>query len=255
MESSFFRVKFAFRDAVQRQDLATLKMLSINNMGATQIRKVMANEFFHGFTPLQRACLDGNKDIASFFVDYGVDVERRGKYGWTALHAASFACRPRQDSSVVSLLLNSCANVVARDEHGCLPVDLAENGDAIKMLLAKMEEKGHSELAEMYRKINEIKNAPKVDIVVEWFGDKDTASLGNDDTGRIGRRKQDLFSPKNIGATCFYTSCRQRDAFFQDRPVLRRERGLSKTRAASWNVKGSRDSGISVDGSDSLTFI
>lgn len=256
------RVKFAFREAVQRQDITTLKMLMCNCIGATQVRRVIAKELFDGFTPLQRACLERNSEMASLFIEYGVDIEKQGKYGWTALHAACFACRPGQSSSTITLLLNSCANVVAKDDHGCLAVDLAENKEVRKLLLAKMVEKGHSELAEMYRKLDRIKNSSRNNILVAWLEDRERKLCNKEYENRTEEKqverektKNDLLNREIFARSIFCTSCEQREQLLSDRPILRRERGLGMRRTASLNVKCRRDSGISVDSSDSVTYI
>ena len=243
MESNVVRLKFAFREAVENCDLAMLKTLISQNCvcGVNHIRKMLAEERFDGYTPLQKACINQNINIVSLLVESGVDVEQRGKYGWTALHAAVFACK--EDTNVVSLLLNSCANVVARDDHGCLPVDLAEHGKVRELLVLKMDQKGHSELAAMYRKLENIQQ--KIVLKVDEASSIEPADL-------LRTNIQTKF-----GESCFYTSCEQREHFLSDKPPLRRDQG-GRRRIASWNVRRKRDSGISVDDcehSDCLTFV
>ena len=261
MENSFVRVKFAFREAVESQDITTLKMLLTNSVGAAQIRKVIAKELFDGYTPLQRACLDQNREIVTLFVECGVEIEQRGKYGWTALHAASFACRPGNDISIISLLLNSCADVIARDEHGCLPVDIAESSAVRGILLGRMEEKGHSELAEMYRKLDNLKYSSKVDIVEDWVRESATAITISEESSKVqqatGLQESTSrhLSVKRFGSSCFYTTCEHRERLISEKPLLRRNGAFERRRVASLNIKGRRDSGISVDSSDSLTYV
>eukprot|EP00112_Aurelia_sp_Birch-Aquarium-sp1_P014626 Seg3172.2 transcript_id=Seg3172.2/GoldUCD/mRNA.D3Y31 product="Protein phosphatase 1 regulatory subunit 12C" protein_id=Seg3172.2/GoldUCD/D3Y31 len=242
MESNVVRLKFAFREAVENSDLAILKTLINQNCGCgvNHIRKMLAEERFDGYTSLQKACVSQNKSIASLLVECGVDVEQRGKHGWTALHAAVFACK--EDTTIVSLLLNSCANVVARDDHGCLPVDLAEHSNVRELLVSKMAQKGHSELAEMYKKLENIKQR----MVLEA-----------DETSAIEPSDLKVNFQGTVGESCFYTACEQREQFLSDKPALRRDQG-GRRRIASWNVKRKRDSGISVDDSehsDYLTFV
>ena len=258
MENSFIRVKFAFREAVDRQDYTTLKMLLTNTTGTALIRKVIAEELFDGFTPLQHACLVQNKEMTALFIEQGVEIEHRGKYGWTALHAASFACKPGNDVTIVSLLLNSCANIAARDEHGCLPIDLAENRAVRDVLLARMEEKGHSELAEMYRRVKRTEGSPEGNVDMQWVRNGAVKAAKNMEGKEIKTEKlQDTkpFGTKDFGFGCFYTSCEERAQFLSDRPILRRDRELGKRRAVSLNIKSKRDSGISLDNSDCFTYI
>lgn len=251
MENSFIRVKFAFREAVESQDYTTLKMLLTNRAGTALIRKVIVEELFDGFTPLQRACLMQNREMAALFVEQGVEIGHRGKYGWTALHAASFACKPGNDITIVSLLLNSCADITARDDHGCLPIDLTESRAVRDVLLAKMEEKGHSELAEMYRKVKRTKGNTEDNIVMQWVGNGAAeASKHMED-----KEKTKPFWTKDFGSSCFYTTCEERSQFLLDRPILRRDKEFGKRRVASWNIRSRRDSGISLDNSDSFTYV
>ena len=258
MESSLVRVKFAFREAVEKQDHTTLKMLMNNHAGTAQLRKVVAKELFDGFTPLQQACLSQNKEIVVLFVEHGLEVEHKGKYGWTALHAASFACKPGNDISIISLLLNSCASVAARDDHGCLPIDLAENSEVKEVLLAKMEEKGHSELVDMYRKLQQPRTYFKNDLVKRWV--EGGIAVTRDNSENKENRAGALYDakalpPRDFVSNCFYTACEQRERLVSDRPALRRDRERGRRRVASWNIKSRRDSGISLDNSDSFTYI
>ena len=243
MERNVVRLKFAFREAIENCDLAILRTLITQNCvcGVNHMRKMLAEERFDGYTSLQKACMSQNINIVSLMIDSGVDVEQQGKYGWTALHAAVFACK--EDTSIVSLLLNSCANVVARDDHGCLPVDLAEHSTMRELLVLKMAQKGHSELAEMYRKLENLKQK---------------IALEADENSTI--KPLDLLRTNfqnRFEKSCFYPSCEQREHFLSDKPALRRDQG-GRRRIASWNVNRKRDSGISVDDcehSDYLTFV
>ena len=257
MEKGSTRLKFAFRDAVERQDYTTLKLLMTNSVGAAQIRKIIAEEEFDGFTALQRACLVQNKEMVTLFVDHGVEIDHRGKYGWTALHAASFACKPENDISIVLLLLNSCANITARDDHGCLPIDLAENRNVKDALLMRMDEKGHSELVDMYRKLKCPRTSAKYDIVMKWVeeGTRVAAERENKENKKEQSHRSKSFSVRSMGSSYFYTTCEQREQFLSDKPVFRRDRELGKKRIASWNIKSKRDSGISLDNSDSFTYV
>ena len=247
MENSFLRVKFSFREAIERKDNALLKTLMLNHVATMQIRRVVLDERFHGFTALQKACLDQNKDAASIIIEYGVDIEQRGKHGWSALHAAAFASK--NDLSLITLLLNSCADVNARDDHGCLPVDVAEYTGVRGLLLEKMVEKGHVELAEMYKKIDSIKsqsNTAGIRIKISSIECvSDSKQIAEGTCSKID---------ESLGTGYFFNCCEKREQFLSDRPLLRRERVLGQRRVNSWNFRSKRDSGISVDEPD-ITFI
>ena len=79
----------------------------------------------HNETPLYKACLSGDIDIARRLIDAGADPNAADKNGWTPLH---WACRRAavifQDDDLVRLLIENGADAGARDDNGETPLDL-----------------------------------------------------------------------------------------------------------------------------------
>eukprot|EP00794_Sanderia_malayensis_P004799 gene4799-5426_t len=146
-------LKVSFRQALQSSDHVILNSLLKRNSGLKQLQKLLTEERFNGFTALQQACLRQNVNMVSLLLESGAEIEQRGKHGWTALHAAAFSSR--EATSIITLLLNSCADVAAKDNHGCLPVDMAANDVIREMLLAKMEARGDHQLVRLHRRLIE----------------------------------------------------------------------------------------------------
>jgi len=87
-------------------------------------------------TPLMKSVLDDDVESVRKILDGGqVDVDKRNRYGWTALmHAARV-----NNATLVELLLQHGANVDARDDDGWTPlIRAAMKGSTavIKVLLA-----------------------------------------------------------------------------------------------------------------------
>jgi ankyrin repeat protein len=73
----------------------------------------------HGYTPLMRACVFGQKAMARRLLDQGAHVQATDRQGRTVLHYACF----REWVNGVAWLLEQEANPEARDEEGRLPED------------------------------------------------------------------------------------------------------------------------------------
>ena len=75
-----------------------------------------------GATLLTVAALMGHTEIAALLIDYGADVDAKGKDGGTPLHAAAFLGRVE----TVKLLLEKGADVTIRSKVGSTPLDAAK---------------------------------------------------------------------------------------------------------------------------------
>ncbi|GEM_PF-1703140 len=86
----------------------------------------------NGVTPLHPAAYHGNREIAQWLLDHGVDVNAKDIGDWTPLHLAAFHGR----KEVAKLLLEKSANINAKDINGWTP-------------LHGVARYGHTEIAEL----------------------------------------------------------------------------------------------------------
>ena len=135
-------------DTILKNDHILFKsLLDSINLSRTLRELLHAKNELGGFTPLQFVCFQGNSTLASMLINTGrIDVNEKGEFDWTALHAAVFS----GDVSTVKLLLNSCADCFARDENNSLPIDFAGNKKIYKLLYDTMIEKN----TEKFQKIS-----------------------------------------------------------------------------------------------------
>jgi hypothetical protein len=75
----------------------------------------------NGRTALMLASAHGHYDVCECLIKYGCDVNISAHFGFTALHFASMM----HYSSIVSLLLDNCAQVTIRDQRGWTPLMVA----------------------------------------------------------------------------------------------------------------------------------
>ena len=85
-----------------------------------------------GRTPLMIHAEKGNKDIVSYLIAHGADVDRGDTAGQTALHLTvySTALHISGHLSIVKILVDGGANVNVQDKYGCTPLIIhAEKGN------------------------------------------------------------------------------------------------------------------------------
>ncbi len=233
---SSLQLKFSFREALKQNDHVILSSVIRRYSGSKQIQRLLSEERFNGFTALQQACLQQNMSMVSLLLESGADLEQRGKHGWTALHAAAFSCK--ETVPIIVLLLNSCADVVAKDDHGCLPVDLASNDVIRGLVLDKMEERGNDRLVQLYRKLDESKH----NAITDGRSSKFPPNLSAEQCS-----KQDDNDDYN------YCQYRQRLMCVQSKN--QQERTQLNRRTVTWGYKSKRDSGVFSNDSDTHSIL
>ncbi len=76
--------------------------------------------------------------MAKYLLDYGAERDARDVEGWTPLHAAS-ACG---NLTMINLLIQKGASLVALNHDDKMPVDVACDGDIRYVIQQKMLEEG-----------------------------------------------------------------------------------------------------------------
>ena len=144
------------RQAIEGQDFALLKV--INRMSPF-VKDYLQDKDKAGNNVLHRSCKERNFRLATVLVETGLDVNITGERKRTALHLASLA----NDANIVSLLLNSCADVFAKDDEGSRPVDLCSNSKVRTLLLRRMSSRSRSFYT---KKVRPICSTGEVDLLL-----------------------------------------------------------------------------------------
>ena len=84
-----------------------------------------------GRTPLLHAIFEGKTSLANELLDCGADVKATGPQGVTALH---YAARQVQNADLVSRLITSGAELLARTDTGSSPMDYAASNSSLECL-------------------------------------------------------------------------------------------------------------------------
>ena len=85
-----------------------------------------------------QCCIDNSIDMAELLLEYGADLNSRDIEGWTPLHAAAAT----GNVHLISILVDSGANLVAINHDDKMPVDVAADSDIKYILQQKMTEAG-----------------------------------------------------------------------------------------------------------------
>lgn len=125
------------RQAIEGRDFALLKV--IKRMSPF-VKDYLQDKDIAGNNVLHRSCMERNFRLVTVLVEIGLDVNITGERKRTALHLASLV----NDTNIVSLLLNSCADVFAKDEEGSRPVDLCSDTKVRTLLLRRMSSRSRS---------------------------------------------------------------------------------------------------------------
>lgn len=107
-------------DAIQMGDFHTVQRL------VTNMRNINTNGLL-GATPLHWACAYEQKEIASFLIQQGADVNASTESGWTPLHTAC----ARQRCDILPLLIQSGADVNATSQFNITPMHLSAEFDQV----------------------------------------------------------------------------------------------------------------------------
>ncbi|MGB0580152.1 MAG: ankyrin repeat domain-containing protein [Limisphaerales bacterium] len=75
----------------------------------------------NGNTMLNLSSVTGKKEVASYLITQGADLELRNNEKNTALFTAAFFCHPE----IVTQLISKGADVNAKDKNGSTPLDVA----------------------------------------------------------------------------------------------------------------------------------
>jgi ankyrin repeat protein len=79
-----------------------------------------------GNTPLRQAAKKAHEEVVARLIAAGADVDARGHYGWTPLHAAAlYDNKPEARRRVIEMLVGGGADPNARDEFRRTPLHLA----------------------------------------------------------------------------------------------------------------------------------
>lgn len=72
-----------FQEAVNRRDKSEISRFLRNGFNINALNEA-------GDTPLHQCIRDGRKESAKLLVDFGADVQRTNRDGWSPAHLASF---------------------------------------------------------------------------------------------------------------------------------------------------------------------
>lgn len=108
---------------------------------------VLLSRNSHGLTVLHLSIIHQHFRLAEYLIHSGIDVTLTDNYRWTPLHDASLFC----SSTLVEILLEYGSDILAKNDKGELPVDVAGDDTMEALLCDKMIEAGHKELVERYQ--------------------------------------------------------------------------------------------------------
>lgn len=129
--------KKLLKQAIEGKDFAMLRVIIRMSPG---IKDYLTDTDEKGDTLLHDCCEKGNLRLLTVLVEIGLNVNTRGAQKRTPLHLASL----RNNTPIVSLLLNSCADVFAKDSEGSRPADLCTDLKVRSMLLTRMSSRSRS---------------------------------------------------------------------------------------------------------------
>ena len=125
------------KQALEGPDFALLRI--IIRMSPC-VKDYLSDKDQNGNTLIHRCCEDGNLRLLTVLIEVGLDVNVKGENRRTPLHIASL----NNHIQIVNLLLNSCADVFAKDREGSRPADLCSDARVRSLLLRKMNWRSRS---------------------------------------------------------------------------------------------------------------
>lgn len=105
----------SLHDAAGAGDLLHVRQLLARNPGAMESRDAMCK------TPIFFAITFDRRDVLTFLIEHGADINARDKTGLTPLHVASFMSRPH----CADALIKAGARIDAVDDFGDTPLHSA----------------------------------------------------------------------------------------------------------------------------------
>jgi ankyrin repeat protein len=82
-------------------------------------------------TPLQAFAFQGTHRTVGWLIAHGADVNARGPNGWTAVH---FAAQRNTGPKTLALLVDSGADLEARDDDGHTPREIAQRNGKVRLV-------------------------------------------------------------------------------------------------------------------------
>ena len=129
--------KQLLKQAIDGRDFALLRI--IIRMSPC-VKDYLIDKDKDGNTLVHRCCKDGNLRLLTVLIEVGLDVNVKGENKRTPLHIASL----HNNIQIVNLLLNSCADVFAKDIEGSRPADLCSDTRVRSTLLCRMNLRSRS---------------------------------------------------------------------------------------------------------------
>ena len=120
----------------------------------------------HGLTSLHLSIIHEHFRLAEYLIHVGIDVTLSDNYQWTALHDASLF----SSTTLVKILLEYGSDILAKNSHGELPIDVAGDDEIEALLCEKMVEAGHQEAANRYQCNGEPWVMKRVEAMATGFG-------------------------------------------------------------------------------------
>ena len=125
------------KQAIDGPDFALLRL--IIRMSPC-VKDYLTDKDQNGSTLMHRCCKDGNLRLLTVLIELGLDVNVKGENKMTPLHVAAM----QNHLQIVNLLLNSCADVFAKDFEGSRPSDLCSDPRVRSILLSRMNLRSRS---------------------------------------------------------------------------------------------------------------